>query len=224
MKAMILAAGRGERMRPLTDHLPKPLLRLGDRSLIEHHIARLVRAGITDIVINHAWLGDLIERMLGDGARYGCRLHYSAEGAIGLETAGGIQKALPLLGDEPFWVINGDVWTDFSIDAAFVLPAGVLAHLVLVPNPAHHLAGDFGVQQGFARASAPEQWTFSGMGVYHPRLFAELAPGVHKLAPLLRQAMSTNQVTAEVYQGRWADIGTMQRLEQANTEWRMEHP
>lgn len=220
---MILAAGRGERMRPLTDHLPKPLLRVGDRSLIEHHIARLVDAGITEIVINHAWLGELIERMLGDGSRYGCQLCYSAEGPTGLETAGGIQKALPLLGDEPFWVVNGDVWTDFSFQNPSALAPGALAHLVLVPNPLQHPQGDFGLEHGFAKASAEQQWTFSGIGLYRAALFAELTPGVHKLAPLLRQAMQTQQVTAELYQGRWADVGTMQRLEQANTEWRMEH-
>lgn len=219
MKAMILAAGRGERMRPLTDHLPKPLLRIGDRCLIEHHISRLVAAGITEIVINHAWLGELIERMLGNGERYGCRLLYSAEGLTGLETAGGIARALPLLGDAPFWVINGDVWTDYVIDPDKKLSADVLAHLVLVDNPSQHPAGDFGLAEGRVLAHAPHQWTFSGIGLYHPELFADVAAGVAKLAPLLRQAMLAQQVTGEIYTGIWADIGTPERLAQANADW-----
>lgn len=222
MKAMILAAGRGERMRPLTDHLPKPLLRLGDRCLIEHHIARLVEAGIQDIVINYAWLGELVERMLGSGERYGCRLHYSNEGATGLETAGGIQRALPLLGAEPFWVINGDVWTDYPIDARLQLASSMMAHLVLVPNPPQHPCGDFGIANGIVQAHAAQQWTFSGIGLYRPELFRSLTPGVHKLAPLLRQAMATQQVSGEVYTGLWADIGTPERLEQANQLWQQE--
>lgn len=219
MKAMILAAGRGERMRPLTDHLPKPLLRIGDRCLIEHHICRLVAAGIDDIVINHAWLGELIERMLGNGERYGCRLQYSAEGATGLETAGGIAKALPLLGEEPFWVINGDVWTDYPFDGQKELPATMLAHLVLVENPPQHPTGDFGLVDGLVLPHATQQWTFSGIGLYRPELFASVPAGVAKLAPLLRQAMATCQVSGEVYAGTWADIGTPERLAQANADW-----
>lgn len=219
MKAMILAAGRGERMRPLTDHLPKPLLRIGDRSLIEHHIARLVSAGIQDIVINHAWLGELIERMLGSGERYGCRLHYSAEGATGLETAGGIARALPLLGEEPFWVINGDVWTDYVIDRHKNLPTSMLAHLVLVSNPPQHPSGDFGLADGLVLPHADQQWTFSGIGLYHPALFANVPAGVAKLAPLLRQAMHNRQVSGEIFTGMWADIGTPERLADANADW-----
>jgi len=222
MKAMILAAGRGERMRPLTDHLPKPLLRVGDKSLIEHHIIQLVRQGITDIVINHAWLGSLIEEALGDGARYGCHLSYSAEGAAGLETAGGIVQALSLLGDEPNWVVNGEVWTDFQPKVPLTLAPNQLAHLILVPNPEQHPLGDFGLEQGKVLPQAPVQWTFSGIGCYSPELFRGLAPGVRKLAPILRQAMEHQQVTGELYQGRWFDIGTPARLELANTLWQQE--
>ncbi|WP_306523944.1 N-acetylmuramate alpha-1-phosphate uridylyltransferase MurU [Rheinheimera sp.] len=223
MRAMILAAGRGERMRPLTDHLPKPLLPVAGKPLIVHHIEALARAGIIDIVINHAWLGALIEQQLGDGSQFGVRLHYSAEGETGLETAGGIKKALPLLGAEPFLVVNGDVLTDFNFAALTkVLPAQLLAHLVLVPNPPQHPQGDFGFDFATAKVTSQgtEQFTFSGIGLYRPEFFADVPDGKQKLAPFLRQAMAQSQVSGDIYRGFWADIGTPERLALADKEFR----
>lgn len=214
MKAMILAAGRGERMRPLTDYCPKPLLKAGRQRLIEYHIDHLVAAGVHDIVINHAHLGEYIEATLGDGARYGARIVYSAEISGGLETGGGIFQALPLLGNQPFWVINSDIWTDYPLT---MLPQHLasadLAHLVLVDNPSHHPHGDFCLTQGRVLAQGAPLLTFSGMGVYHPRLFADCTPGRFALAPLLRAAMSTQQVSGEYYRGGWVDVGTPERLQ-----------
>lgn len=213
MKAMILAAGRGERMRPLTDHTPKPLLIAGGRRLIEYHIAALVNAGITEIVINHAHLGSQIEATLGDGSRYGARIFYSSEGEAGLETAGGIFKALPLLGNAPFMVINGDIWTDYPLLQLPKEPKGQ-AHLVLIDNPAHHPAGDFVLRERLVSppAAGDKTLTFSGIGVYRPELFEGCAPGKFPLAPLLRKAMEARAVTGEHYTGRWVDVGTPQRL------------
>lgn len=216
MKAMILAAGRGERLRPHTDHTPKPLLPVAGKPLIQHHIEALVAAGITELVINHAWLGDQIEATLGDGTPFGANIRYSAEGAAALETGGGIFRALSLLGDEPFLVVNGDVVTDFDFRRLPQRPAG-LAHLVLVPNPPHHPAGDFALNGGQVAASGEPLWTFSGIAVYHPRLFAGCHDGAFPLAPLLRQAMAEGQVTGELYQGLWIDVGTEQRLQEAET-------
>lgn len=210
MKAMILAAGRGERMRPLTDKTPKPLLQAGGRALIEYHLANLKQAGIHEVVINHAWLGRQIEAALGDGSRYGLSIRYSAEGEA-LETAGGIQRALPLLGETPFIAINGDIWTDYSLDMLPRDPAG-LAHLVLVENPPHHPAGDFQLDSGYVAAQGAACLTFSGIGVYRPALFSGVAPGKAPLAPLLRAAMAKREVTGEHYTGRWFDIGTPERL------------
>jgi len=217
---MILAAGRGERMRPLTDHFPKPLLPVAGKALIVHHIEALAAAGVLDIVINHAWLGHLIEQQLGDGQQFGVRLLYSAEGATALETAGGIKKALPMLGTEPFIVINGDVLSTFQ--PATLLAQGLaqnaLAHLVLVPNPPQHPKGDF----AFAAASpwlcsnGIEQFTFSGIALYHPDFFKDVPDGPQKLAPFLRQAMMQQQVSGELFSGYWADIGTPERLQQAD--------
>jgi MurNAc alpha-1-phosphate uridylyltransferase len=214
MKAMILAAGRGERLRPHTDHTPKPLLPVAGKPLIEHHIEALVAAGITELVINHAWLGDKIEAALGDGARLGACICYSVEGESALETGGGIFRALPLLDDEPFLVVNGDVVTDFDFRR---LPERLngLAHLVLVPNPPHHPVGDFALHAGQVASSGEPLWTFSGIGVYHPRLFAGCREGAFPLAPLLRQAMAKGQVTGELYRGLWIDVGTEQRLAEA---------
>lgn len=212
MKAMILAAGLGTRMRPLTDHTPKPLLAAGGKSLIEWHIERLQQAGFRELVINTAWLGEKIEAALGDGSRYGVSIQWSREGTP-LETAGGIRRALPLLGDAPFAVINGDIWTDFDF-ARLRAPAG-LAHLVLVTNPEHHPNGDFGLDSaGLVRDNGKPKLTFSGIGVYRPELFQELADGEAKLAPLLRAAMSHDAVSGEYFAGAWWDIGTPQRLEQ----------
>jgi len=211
MKAMILAAGRGERMRPLTDVTPKPLLKVGRDYLIAHHLYSLVAAGITEIVINHAWLGEQLEQALGDGRRYGAKIHYSAEGDIGLETAGGIKRALPLLGEEPFVVVNGDVWSDFEFSSLPSMPVG-LAHLVLVDNPEFHPDGDFSLAQGDVRCDGVSKLTFSGIGVYRAELFEALPEGRAPLAPLLRLAMTAGQVSGEHYRGRWVDVGTPERL------------
>jgi len=211
MKAMILAAGRGERLRPLTDHTPKPLLQAGGRPLIEHLILALVAGGYTDIVVNTAHLGAMIERHLGDGERLGAQLAYSRE-TEALETGGGIRQALPLLGDGPFLVVNGDIATDFPFLRLREPPPG-LAHLVLVPNPPHHPRGDFALDGGRVADLGTERHTFSGIGVYRPELFADRAPGRFPLAPLLRAAMVGDQVGGELYPGFWMDIGTPERLE-----------
>ena len=211
MRAMILAAGRGERMRPLTDTTPKPLLRAGGRMLIEYHLENLVRAGVTEIVINHAHLGARIEAELGDGGRYGAHIRYSPEPPGALETGGGIHQALPLLGTEPFIVVNGDIWTDMDFRILPHAPDG-LAHLVLVDNPEHHPAGDFHLQDGRVDYTGAPRLTFSGVGVYRAALFAGCAPGRFPLAPLLRAAMDAGDVRGQHYRGRWWDIGTPQRL------------
>lgn len=211
MKAMILAAGRGERMRPLTDHTPKPLLPVAGRPLIVHHIEALAAAGVREIVINLAWLGERIAAALGDGANWGVRLHYSREGAQALETGGGIFQALPLLGPEPFLVVNGDVWTDCPIEGLLRSPTG-LAHLLLVPNPEHNPTGDFVLSEGRVVSESGPGLTFSGIGVYRPELFVGCQPGAFRLAPLLRQAAAAGQVSGECYAGRWFDIGTPARL------------
>ena len=217
MHAMILAAGRGERMRPLTDVTPKPLLCAGGRTLIEYHLDNLVRAGITDIVINHAHLGAQIEAALGNGARFGARIRYSAEPEGALETGGGIHQALPLLGAGPFLVVNGDIWTDFDYAT---LPSDFTgeAYLVLIDNPEHHPAGDFCLQNGYVHDCDGSRLTFSGIGLYRASLFAGCVPGKFPLAPLLRAAMTRNAVQGMHYQGRWRDIGTPQRLAELD-EW-----
>jgi MurNAc alpha-1-phosphate uridylyltransferase len=208
---MILAAGRGERMRPLTDHTPKPLLTAGGRPLIVHHLERLAAAGITRVVINHAHLGEQIEAALGDGARFGLAIRYSPEGRA-LETGGGIFRALPLLGDDPFLVVNGDVWSDLDF-ARLRLPEGRLAHLVLVDNPEHHPRGDFRLAGGEVRDDGEPRLTFSGIGVYSPALFEGCRDGAFPLAPLLRAAMARGLVSGEHHRGRWLDIGTPARLQ-----------
>jgi N-acetyl-alpha-D-muramate 1-phosphate uridylyltransferase len=213
MRAMILAAGRGERMRPLTDHTPKPLLMVGGKPLIVWHIERLAAAGITELVINHAHLGQQIEDALGDGQQWQVKIRYSAEGTA-LETAGGIAYALPLLGEQPFLVVNGDVFTDIDY-ASLALPADKLAHLVMVDNPLQHAAGDFGLVNGLVLESAADRLTFSGVGVYHPSLFDNVQRGqAAKLAPLLKAAMQQQRVTGQHHHGLWHDIGTPARLEQ----------
>ncbi|QGU31832.1 N-acetylmuramate alpha-1-phosphate uridylyltransferase MurU [Thermochromatium tepidum] len=210
MRAMILAAGRGARMRPLTDHSPKPLLVAGGKPLIQYHLERLAAAGIRELVINHAHLGAQIEAALGDGARFGVRIQYSPENPA-LETGGGILKALPLLGPEPFLVINGDVWCDVDF-AGLAIEAGDLAHLVLVANPPHHPDGDFALSDGRVLDRGAPRLTFSGIGVYRPELFDGQRPGVFPLAPLLRRAMATGQVGGRRHDGHWFDIGTPERL------------
>ncbi len=213
MKAMILAAGRGERMRPLTDHTPKPLLPAGGKPLIQHHIERLAAVGVREIVINHAHLGDRIESALGDGERFGLCIRYSHEGpGRALETGGGIYKALPLLGPDPFLVVNGDAWTDLDF-ATLEISADDLAELVLVPNPDHHPHGDFALAAGRVREDGDPRYTFGGIGIYRPALFAGCTPGAFPLAPLLRRAMGSDQVGGRLHPGRWLDIGTPERLE-----------
>ncbi len=211
MKAMILAAGRGERMRPLTDRTPKPLLTVGGKPLIQYHLEALARAGVRDIVINHAHLGAQIEQALGDGSRFGVLIHYSPEPEGALETGGGIFQALPLLGPAPFLVVNGDIWTDYPFERLPERPQG-LAHLVLVGNPPHHPQGDFALHDGQVLEDGGHRLTFSGIGVYVPALFAGCEPGRFPLAPLLRRAMAGGQVGGEHYRGRWVDVGTPGRL------------
>ena len=222
MKAMILAAGRGERMRPLTDTTPKPLLQVGREPLIGWHLRRLAAAGIREIVINHAWLGQQIEDTLGDGVAYGVHIAYSAEGGQGLETAGGIATALPLLGNDPFLVINGDILTDIDFSVAVrqseTLLSDGLAYLWLTTNPLHNPAGDFSLlSDGLIRSEGGgERLTFSGCGLYKSELFAEIAPHrAAKLAPLLRKAMTVGKVRGHCHNGLWLDVGTPERLNEA---------
>jgi MurNAc alpha-1-phosphate uridylyltransferase len=208
---MILAAGRGERMRPLTDRTPKPLLPVAGKPLIVWHLERLARAGYRDIVINHAHLPDQIEGLLDDGAAWGVSIRYSAEPPGALETAGGIANALPLLGSEPFLVVNGDIWCDLDLATLPPLADHDLAHLVLVPNPPQHPNGDFDLQDG--RVGVSPRLTFSGIGRYRPELFASLERGQPaRLAPLLREAMATDRVSGQIHTGRWVDVGTPERL------------
>jgi N-acetyl-alpha-D-muramate 1-phosphate uridylyltransferase len=215
--AMILAAGRGERMRPLTDHTPKPLLRAGGKTLIEWHLAALARAGVAKVIVNTAHLGEKIEAALGDGARFGLRIAYSRE-PVALETAGGIANALHMLGAAPFIVVNGDIVCDYAfgalLDQAAELPRlDVLAYLVLVDNPAHHPRGDFALQGGNVVEHGPALRTFSGIALYQPALFRGIKPGDRAaLAPLLRQAMRKSAVRGEHYRGLWLDVGTPERL------------
>lgn len=213
MKAMILAAGRGERMRPLTDHTPKPLLQAAGKALIEYQIEALVGAGITELVINHAHLGRQLEQALGDGRRYGAQIVYSAEGeGQALETGGGIYKALPLLGTEAFVVVNGDIYCDYDF-SRLQIPEG-LAHLILVDNPGHNPAGDFALNEGQVHSEGSDKLTFSGIGVYRPALFSDCQPGAFALAPILRAAMLRGEVSGEHHRGLWMDIGTPERLQQ----------
>ncbi len=213
MKAMVLAAGRGERMRPLTLERPKPLLEVGGLPLIVHHLHALAMAGFRDVVVNLSWLGPQIRTALGDGSRYNVRLAYSDEGPEPLETGGGIFRALPLLGPAPFLVLNGDVWTDYPYAKLreSLRPAD-LAHLVLVPNPVHNPSGDFVLRNGRIVEEPGDRLTFSGVGVYRPELFAGCEDGIFKLAPLLRGAARSGRVGGEVHDGEWLDIGTPQRL------------
>lgn len=210
MKAMILAAGRGKRMRPLTDHTPKPLLLAGGKPLIVHQIERLAAVGFRELVINHAHLGAHIEAALGDGASWGVEIRYSAEERA-LETGGGILQAMPLLGPGPFLAVNGDIWTDIDF-SRLALGEGQLAHLVLVDNPRHNPAGDFALAGERVRTEGEPRYTFSGVGIYHPDLFHGCTPGAFALAPLLREAMGAGLVGGSHHGGRWFDIGTPERL------------
>jgi MurNAc alpha-1-phosphate uridylyltransferase len=215
--AMILAAGRGERMRPLTISRPKPLLEVAGLPLIVHHLHALSAAGMRDIVVNVSWLGGQIISALGDGSRYGVRLRFSDEGPEPLETGGGIFRALPLLGPAPFLVLNGDIWTDYPYARLReTLRPADLAHLVLVENPRHNAAGDFVLRDGRivegGQPAGGARLTFSGVGVYRPELFAGCRDGIFKLAPLLRTAARDQRVSGELHDGVWLDIGTPERL------------
>jgi MurNAc alpha-1-phosphate uridylyltransferase len=220
MKAMILAAGRGERMRPLTDHCPKPLLVAGGKPLIVRHIERLAAAGITDLVINHAHLGQLLEAALGDGSTFGVCIRWSPEPPGALETAGGIRQAIQFLGENPFIVVNGDIYCEADFAslariAARLSPDGDLGHLLLIDNPDHNPQGDFAIKDGRVRSDEEPRLTFSGVAAYHPALFAPLEAGKPaRLAPLLRTAMSADCISGEHYRGRWVDVGTPERLAQ----------
>jgi MurNAc alpha-1-phosphate uridylyltransferase len=213
---MILAAGKGERLRPLTLHTPKPLVPVAGVPLIEYHLRALAAAGVAEVVINHAWLGAQIEAYLGDGARFGVSIAYSPEGEP-LETGGGILRALPLLGEQPFVLINGDIFTDYPF-AQLKRPLSGLAHLVLLDNPAHNAQGDFSLLadgQLVDAQAGQSSLTYSGIAVLSPQLFAGCAPGAFKLAPLLRQAMAQGLVSGERYAGRWVDVGNHERLAEA---------
>lgn len=217
MKAMILAAGRGERMRPLSDALPKCLLQVRGKPLIVWMIEALARSGVAEIVINHAHLGHMIEAELGDGHRYRVAIRYSPE-AEALETAGGIAKALPLLGTAPFLAVNSDIFCDFDFAGLVTRALGQqLAHLVLVSNPSHHPQGDFGLRGSRVEDAGDPKWTFSGIGLYQPGLFAGVTPGSKgQIAPLLRAAMARGLVSGELHNGEWHDVGTPQRLAELN--------
>jgi len=221
MKAMILAAGRGVRLRPLTDTTPKPLLLAGGKPLIVWHLEKLARAGFAEVVINHAHLGAMIEDELGDGSKFDLALYYSPEREA-LETAGGIALAMPLLGAEPFLVINADIYSDYELASLRTLQLGdKLAHLVLVDNPPQHPHGDFCLELGRVRESGKPMLTFSGIGVYAPRLFGGIPSGAKvPLAPLLRKAMGADRISGEHFRGRWHDIGTVERLQALDAELR----
>ncbi len=218
MKVMLLAAGKGTRMLPLTATTPKPLLQAGGRALIEHQLIKLQAAGFTDVVINHAWLGPQIEQALGDGSRFGVSIQWSREDEP-LETAGGIIHALPLLGSEPFLVVNADIWTDFPFATLHTaLREGELAHLVLVSNPEHHPRGDFVLHHN-ALLELPlptdvHTYTYSGIAVYRPALFAGVSERKYPLLPLLKKAIAVNKASGEVYRGEWLDVGTPARLDE----------
>ena len=220
MRAMVLAAGRGERMRPITDRIPKPLVPVADKPLIAYHLESLARAGVTDIVINLAYRGSQIRDALGDGSAHGVRIAYSDEGPDPIETGGGIFKALPLLGPEPFLVVNGDVWTDFDFARMPALAPGAHAHLVMVPNPPHVARGDFGVDGDSIVERDTDRFTYSGLGVYTAEFFHGCQPGKFPLLPLLKRAIAACKLRGHVYRGVWLDIGTPERLAALDAEVR----
>jgi len=216
-KAMILAAGRGERLRPLTDETPKPLIKVGGKSLIEYHLENLATAGYKEIIINTAWLAEKIHRQLGDGANYGVSIKYSDEGEA-LETAGGIIKALPLLGDNPFLVVNGDIWCDFNFSTLPALETGIHAHLILVNNPEHNEQGDFSLQDGLIKNTGETMFTFSGIGLYKADFFKNQTTAIAPLAPLLRKECDNNIISGQIHKGSWTDAGTVERLQKLDRE------
>jgi MurNAc alpha-1-phosphate uridylyltransferase len=209
---MVLAAGRGERLRPLTDTLPKPLVEIAGKPLIVYHLLALARAGIREVVINLSWLGEKIRAALGDGGRYGVRIAYSEEGPAPLETGGGIHRALALLGSGPFLVVNSDVWTDMDFSRVLTLADGADGRLMLAPNPPHHPRGDFGLEGDLVVASEADRFTYTGIGVFRPELFDGCAPGKFPLLPLLQRAITARRLRGEVYRGEWLDIGSPDRL------------
>jgi MurNAc alpha-1-phosphate uridylyltransferase len=217
---MILAAGRGERMRPLTEKLPKPLLEVGGHRLIEYHLAALVKHGIRDVVINLSWHGERIREALGDGKSYGLAIRYSDEGSKPLGTGGGLFEALPQLGTEPFLVVNGDVWSDFSLQSLRP-PQDSLAHLVMVENPEHHPDGDFGIDADGKLHASPGRLTYSGISVLDPRLFEGCTRGEFPLKPLLERAMDIGRLTGQRHASSWTDVGTPARLAALNSELRL---
>ena len=236
MRALVFAAGKGERMRPLTEHTPKPLLEAGGKPLLVWHLEKLAALGVREVVVNISWLANCFEPVLGDGSRWGLRLHYSHEGAEPLETGGGMLKALALLGDAPFLAVNGDIWTDYDFALLPSQPTG-LAHLVMVDNPSQHPRGDFHLdaRQQLHDAGAPTL-TYSGIGLYHPDILqgwrgvignvagVELDPPRFKLAPLLKSAMAQGKISGEHHRGRWTDVGTPERLAILDAELRGEDP
>lgn len=213
MKAMILAAGRGERLRPLTDEMPKPLIKVAGKSLIEYHLTNLADAGFKEIIINTAWLAEKIHQQLGDGSNYGLSITYSDEGEA-LETAGGIINALPLLGDEPFLVVNGDIWCDFDFSTLTELRNPMQAHLVLVNNPEHNQKGDFALDNGAIKNTGDAMYTYSGIGIYSVDFFAEQQTGSLPLAPILRRKSDTNLISGQIHNGLWTDVGTLERMQE----------
>ena len=220
MRAMILAAGRGERMRPLTDTLPKPLLEVGGKPLIQYHLEALAQVGIRDIVINLAWQGELIRRALGDGKRFGVQIRYSDEPEGALETGGGILAALPLLGPGPFLVISGDIWSDFALASCIDrLAADDVAHFVVVHNPSFHEKGDFGLEGGRLVDRAP-RFTYANIGVLRAEFFARRQPGRFALAPLMFEWIRQGRVSGELFQGRWHNLGTAVQLARLDAELR----
>jgi N-acetyl-alpha-D-muramate 1-phosphate uridylyltransferase len=211
MKAMLLAAGRGERMRPITDSLPKPLVQVGGRALIAWHLAALSRAGIRDVVVNTSWLGERLRATLGDGREFGVQITWSDEGPVPLETGGGIFRALPWLGPAAFLVVNADVWTDVDFGSLSLGPESH-AQLVLIPNPPHHPRGDFGLDGDLVVDRDSERLTYSGVGIYRPEFFAGCSPGRFPLLPLLNRAIAARRVRGQVHRGEWCDVGTAERL------------
>ncbi len=217
MKAMIFAAGKGERMLPLTANTPKPLLKIDNKALIEYTIEQLVSAGFTELIINVAYLGQQIMNAMGNGQQFGANIIYSNEGNDPLETAGGIIQALPLLGNQPFLAVSADIFCEFPYQNLRHFSLQSLAHLVMVKNPIHHPMGDFHLQQnGELTLALHNRYTFSGIGVYQPALFQGLAAGKRKLVTVLHQAIAQHQVYGDIYHGYWQDIGTIERLQQAN--------
>jgi len=217
MKAMILAAGRGERLRPLTDETPKPLIKVAGKSLIEYHLENLARAGFEDVIINTAWLAEKIHQQLGDGSDYGINIHYSDEGTA-LETAGGIINALALLGEQPFLVINGDIWCDFDFSELPDLEKSKQAHLILVTNPSHNPQGDFSLREQQIENTGETMHTFSGIGIYSPLFFSQQTNGIKPLAPMIREKSTQHLVSGQLYTGRWTDVGTIERLNELEND------